>query len=115
MSDNGRRLDDPVYKWFKEREKYMCAWESLEIQLVQTRLCRQYNGFGGSRIPGEREYADPWVVATAKVCGAIVIAHERNRRSSQEKFRIPEVCVKEDLECSPIYRIVKDSGRTFRL
>ena len=50
----------------------------------------------------QNDSADPWLVATAKLNGYVVVTDERNRRG-----RIPMVCGKENVECMDLAAFIE--------
>ena len=113
LSNNGTRTNDPVYRWCKDREDMISVPSDRAIQTEVSRLVNEYT-FGGTGVPGSKDFADPFVVAVARLRNARVICHEARKKPKQTNLRIPDVCIKEGIPWSPVYRIILNEKWKFK-
>ncbi len=58
----------------------------------------------------ERNRADPFVVALARLRGGAVVTEERARRGPTGRPRIPDVCAHLDIECLDWFGLLRAIG-----
>ena len=96
------KIDDDLLRWIKDKEFFKEPTEDIQRQVRQI-LDRYPRLIDSLR---NRSIADPWVIAHAQFENAVVVTLEQKaRRSGQVK--IPDVCVKERIECIDIYDLIK--------
>jgi len=67
------------------------------MQLTGSRRSRNYEIVRPDADPRPR--ADGWVIALARVEGAVVVTHERSRPSAPKKRRIRDLCSHPGVKC----------------
>jgi hypothetical protein len=58
--------------------------------------------------------ADPWVIAQARVDGSIVVTHEVLVPATSIKVKIPNVCQRFSVQYIDTYRMLRETGASFR-
>ncbi len=61
----------------------------------------------------DRNQADPYLIALAKVKNAIVVSEEGSAHNSPKKMKIPDVCSKEGIRCIKLLPMLKEFGWKF--
>ncbi|ADG06912.1 conserved hypothetical protein [Kyrpidia tusciae DSM 2912] len=82
---------DALFRWVKER-RGMFIEPDNEIQNIVRHLVNKFPQI----IPQFSHtgvWADPWVVALAKVNGAIVVTEEKQASSNATRIKIPNMCI----------------------
>jgi predicted nucleic acid-binding protein len=57
--------------------------------------------------------ADPWIIAQAKVEGAVVVTHERLVKNESVKVKIPNICVQFGVKYVHTYEMLRALGAHF--
>jgi hypothetical protein len=96
--------DDELASWAKEN---IHTWQPLtdEVQECVREIMRGWGKLVDHR--KHRGSADPFVIATAKVAGAIVVTDEAP--GSENNVRIPYVCAQLDVRCLGLLEFVRAS------
>lgn len=118
LSANGTRTEDPIFQWCRQIRNSILAPSDKIVQKEVSRLVNAYSGFGGTNIPGEKNYSDPFVVAVASVSNAIVVTHEGHnskglRGMPIQHHKIPDVCRSESIAWTQVYGIIQREGWIF--
>lgn len=57
--------------------------------------------------------ADPWIIAQAKVEGAVVVTHEKLVTDNSAKVKIPNICIQFEVKYVDTYEMLRDMGARF--
>lgn len=57
--------------------------------------------------------ADPWIIAQAKVEGAVVVTHEKLVTDRSAKVKIPNICVLFEVKYVDTYEMLRELGARF--
>jgi len=57
--------------------------------------------------------ADPWIIAQAKVEGAVVVTHEKLVKHESAKVKIPNICVEFEVKYVHTYEMLRALGAHF--
>lgn len=106
----GKRVGDPVHGWAKKHKPAFLEL-SEEIQRHVVEIMARFPAMAKERSGYFR--ADPFVVATAKVSGALVVTHEADDGSTK-KPKIPLVCRWSRVSCVRFPEIVRREAWVFR-
>jgi hypothetical protein len=107
MDELDKKSDD-LCKWLKQRPHAIVPLEQA-IQQEGRALLLKY-----PKLVMERKQAfaaDPFVIATAKVMGHIVVTEEGN--GSANKPKIPDVCRAEGLQCIKLIDVIRSEAWVF--
>lgn len=100
------RGGDECYEWFKKRKEWFVHPNNEDIQNEVRRLVNTYNNFGLTT--GKNE-GNPYVIALAKVKGAVVVSNESPSNDMNEP-KIPDVCRVEGVQrIKFVQMIIKES------
>jgi hypothetical protein len=83
------KQDDDLWRWLKARPHFVQDVNE-EIQRHVRAILKQYPLLVNSR--KDRSMADPWVVAHALACGAVVVTKEMPGGGHGKNPKIPDVC-----------------------
>ena len=99
------RIEDGLRDWARTN---IAAWQPLTdpIQEVVGHIMANWGQLVDVR--KDRSRADPFVIATAKVIGAIVVTDEKHGTAKDP--RIPFVCERLDVPCLDVYSFVREAG-----
>ena len=101
--------DDELLDWaLAHREAFLPLTE--EIQLEAARITNVYDGLVD--FEREKSQADPFVIATARVVGAVVVTQERST-GNPLRPKIPDVCRAEGIICRNVLQMILDRGWQF--
>ena len=103
------KKDDDLHKWIQARKEMLLPLTE-PIQQEAVRLLSQYPRLVDT-LRG-RSKADPFVVASAIVFGAVVVTGEV-RTGSLDKPRIPDVCGDKGIRCISFLQMIRELGLTF--
>lgn len=106
-----KRGGDEVFKWAKAREA-MFIQPDEEVQRVVTQIVDAYPNFVPQESP-DGIWADPYIIALAKVRRAIVITGEIAVGRGSKKVKIPNVCAELDVECIDFLQLLRKEGWKF--
>jgi hypothetical protein len=101
------KLDD-LSKWTKERKQCFYQHDFIEESKIITKIGEKYENF---IIKPKEFYADPWIIAQAKVKSLKIITEEK---ISGNKERIPKIA-KElfGFECLSLFDLMRKEGWVF--
>ena len=83
------RHDDDLWRWLKARPHFVQEI-TADIQQHVRVILKHYPLLVNSK--KDRSMADPWVVAHALACGAVVVTKEMPGGESAKNPKIPDVC-----------------------
>ena len=106
-----RRGGDELYQWAKALD-FMFLEPSEEVQQVVSEIVERYPSF----VPDESSdgiWADPYVIALAKVNNAIIVTGEKPVGPGAKKPKIPNICQDLQIECISFLQLIRLEGWTF--
>lgn len=102
------KKDDDLHDWIKGRKEMLVSPEEA-IQVRVAELLSRYPRLVDT-LKG-RSQADPFVIATAMECGAVVVTGEV--MGTEERPRIPFVCNAEGIRCISFLEMIRELRLTF--
>jgi hypothetical protein len=102
------KKDDELHEWIQARKSMLIPPEE-QIQEKVAELLGKYPRLVDT-LKG-RSQADPFVIATAIECGAVVVTGES--MGTAEKPRIPFVCQAEGVRCISFLDMIRELKLTF--
>jgi Domain of unknown function (DUF4411) len=102
--------DDEIHKWAKANNTMFVPLDE-EIQNATQEILSQFPRLVGAM--KDRNRADPFVIALAKVKEAIVVTGERSS-GTRERPRIPNVCDQFKISHCTLLQLIRDKNWTFR-
>nr|WP_277995575.1 DUF4411 family protein [Desulfitibacter alkalitolerans] len=105
------RGGDELYQWALELD-FMFLEPSEEMQQVVSEIVETYPSF----IPDESSdgiWADPYVIALAKVNSAVVVTGEKAVGLGAKRPKIPNICQYLQIECIDFLQLVRLEGWKF--
>ena len=102
--------DDEVHKWGKANNAMFVPLDE-DVQNATQEILIQFPRLVGAM--KDRNRADPFVIALAKVKGAIVVTGEKSR-GTEDRPRIPNVCDHFGIGHCTLLQLIRDNGWTFR-
>jgi len=103
--------DDDVYRWVREREERLVCESDERVQEIVARISADYPAYRNTA-PGGKNFADPFVIATAKHNGCAVVTHER-ATGDMNGPRMPDVCRAEQIRPLQMYELVQLAAWVF--
>ncbi len=105
-----KRKDDDAYKWVKERP---LLFENVDenIQKTVSTIMRKYPRIIAEG--GQKNAADPFVIAFAIQHKLIVVTEEKKGSGSNKKPSIPFLCKAFDVECINLLDLIRLEEWTF--
>jgi len=103
------KKDDDTYEWAKNNSKIFIEldeevqWATSEILNEFPRLVADMSG---------RNHADSFVIALARVKGAVVVTNEKRARNPKTP-KIPDVCEHLDIRCIDLLNLILEKGWRF--
>lgn len=99
------RIEDSLRDWARLN---IAVWHPLSdpVQDVVTNIMATWGKLVDSR--KDRSRADPFVIATAKVTGSVVVTGEQH--GTEKKPQIPFVCEHLDVPWLDVYAFVREAG-----
>ncbi|HKS36663.1 MAG TPA: DUF4411 family protein [Verrucomicrobiae bacterium] len=104
-----KRKSDDLHEWIQARKKLLVPLDE-EIQAQATLLLREFPRLVDT-LRG-RGKADPFVLATAIKCNAVVVTGEI-LTGKMDKPRIPDVCQVKDIRCINFLQMIRELKLTF--
>lgn len=105
-----KTFGDELSNWVKERKAHFLEVSDEATQASFADVAEYAAGLAGLK-PGSLEDflqgADPWLIAKAKVLGAVVVTHEVLVPESSKKIKIPNVCRKFGVEYMSTFQLLK--------
>ena len=110
--------DDEIGLWLQKHRKLLGTQSGPNVQRIVGRLVQAYPGIGGTGV-GDKNYADPFVIAHAIAATkdgieGFVITHEEMAKKDRRP-KIPNVCQAEGLRAQKIHEVVKRHNLPFSL
>lgn len=102
--------DDEIHKWAKANGAMFVPLDE-EIQNATQEILSQFPRLVGAM--KDRNRADPFVIALAKIKQATVVTGERSSGTS-DRPRIPNVCNHFGIAHRTLLQLIRDKGWTFR-
>lgn len=102
--------DDEIHKWAKANSAMFVPLDE-DIQNATQEILIQFPRLVGAM--KDRNRADPFVIALAKIKAAIVVTGERSS-GTRERPRIPNVCDQFGIGHRTLLQLIRDKGWTFR-
>jgi Domain of unknown function (DUF4411) len=102
--------DDELRRWLRERAPAVAETSSEELEIVREIAARHPDW-----VRGAKNAADPFIIATAKFRGAVVVTDERPSGPGTEdrNLRIPTVAAEFGVECILPTELVRRCGWRF--
>lgn len=104
-----KKKDDGLYDWLKARKEVLVAIDE-EIQGKVSILLEAYPRLVDTH--RNRSQADPFVIATAEVLGAVVVTGEKPR-GKLDTPKIPDVCDARKIRCITFLEMLRELGWKF--
>ena len=102
--------DDEIHKWAKANSAMFVPLDE-DIQNATQEILSQFPRLVGAM--KDRNRADPFVIALAKIKEAIVVTGERSS-GTRDRPRIPNVCDYFGIIHRTLLQLIRDKGWTFR-
>ncbi len=102
--------DDEIHKWAKVNSAMFVPLDE-EVQEATRQILAHFPRLVGAM--KDRNRADPFVIALAKVKAATVITGERSS-GTRERPRIPNVCDHFNIGHRTLLQLIRDKSWTFR-
>ena len=96
------KIDDDLLKWIKDKKFFKNPNEDIQRRMRE--ILKKYPHLIDP-LKG-RSIADPWVIAHAQLENAVVVTLEQKARKASQ-VKIPDVCLKERIECIDIYNLIR--------
>jgi len=109
------RGEDDLADWVKDRKDGgMFVEPDEEIQAVFANIADYVeNKYANHQARPFLDDADPWVIAQAKVEGAVVVTHEKLVNDESAKVKIPNICVHFGVNYVDTYKMLRELGAHF--
>ena len=107
------RKDDELYKWCKSNEDVLSIESNGQIQSAVKELVIKYPQFAWSGFPKSKNFADPFVFASARVNNCSVVTHER-ATGNMSGPKLPDICRAEFISCLRFHDVIVQEGWIFR-
>lgn len=108
VRDELKRQDDELSKWMAQRP-YVYVPLDEEIQRATSEVLRDHPLL--MKATKNRNGADPFVIATAKVKNLTVVTEERG--GTESKPKIPSVCAALGIRCIDVLAFIREQGWSF--
>lgn len=105
------RGGDELYQWAKELD-FLFLEPSEKVQQVVSEIVERYPSF----VPDESSdgiWADPYVIALAKVNNAIIVTGEKAVGPGAKRPKIPNICQDLQIRCIDFLQLIRLEGWTF--
>lgn len=100
---------DGLYRWVKTRSKLFLPTDEA-TQTVVKEILEKFPKLVDTM--KNRNRADPFVIALARVTSSIVVTEEKNT-GTPDRPRIPIVCEHYNIKCMNILGLIRQQGWTF--
>lgn len=104
------KKDDEAFKWCKARSGIFVPLTG-DIQLATIEILREFPRLVDTK--KQRQQADPFVIAVARVKGAAVLTAETHRANGSKAPRIPDVCDHYGVDCHSFLDLIQIEGWVF--
>ena len=102
--------DDEVHNWAKKNSAMFLPLDA-EVQEATTEILAAFPRLVGAM--KDRNRADPFVIALAKIKQAVVVTGEKST-GTRDRPRIPIVCDHFDIGHRTLLQLIREKGWTFR-
>ena len=102
--------DDDAHKWAKKNSAMFVPLDA-EVQEATTEILSEFPRLVGAM--KDRNRADPFVIALAKIKQAVVVTAEKSI-GTRDRPRIPIVCEHFDIGHRTLLQLIREKGWTFR-
>ena len=116
----GRELkegNDELAEWAKARPEHFIKHDDNDTQLIFTQIAEIL--ISGDYNPANRDNflakADPWIIAKAKVIGAIIVTHESFVSPNTKKVKVPNICQQFGVPCINTFQFLRELKARFVL
>ncbi|MGE5586267.1 MAG: DUF4411 family protein [Bacillota bacterium] len=106
-----KRGGDEIYQWAKQREHAFLDADAT-VQRVVATIVDSFPSFLPSDSP-DGIWADPYIVAIAKVNGWAVVTGEKAVSPGAKRIKIPNVCQEVGVECTEFLQLIRREGWRF--
>ncbi|UCE62330.1 MAG: DUF4411 family protein [Phycisphaerales bacterium] len=103
-----QKVDDDLLKWIKSH-KEMFRPPDAEVQKEVQEILKRHTRLVDTK--RGRSIADPWVIAQAVVCDAIIVTEELPSRGRSPK--IPDVCEDLEIPYTNVLGLIREMGLKF--
>ena len=107
-----KKLDD-LYRWCKSSEDVLCHDSDVNVQTIVSEISNNYPNLSHGTSPSSKNFADPFVIATAAYFGCAVVTHEKPTNNMNGP-RIPDVCRAMNIKKMKFADFVKEQGLHYR-
>lgn len=104
------KQDDDVFAWAKARDDMFHKLDQLTLNTA-AEITRNFPKLINTS--QEKDMADPFLIALAKVKDAVLVTQETPLRNSPKRMKIPDVCEAMSVQCINILGMVKALGWRF--
>jgi len=104
-----RKEGDSLHEWAVSRRAVFLQLDD-EVQACAAEIMRGYPRLVDGRTG--KSYADPWVIATARVNQCVVVTGEKPT-GSLDRPKIPDVCRDLKLRCIGFVELIRQEGWRF--
>ncbi len=107
--------EDDLADWVKDRKDgRMFVEPDEEIQAVFADIADYVNDeYANHHVRPFLDGADPWIIAQAKVEGAVVVTHEKLVNDVSTKVKIPNICIQFGVKYVDTYKMLRALGARF--
>ena len=108
--------DDDLANWIKERKdsSFFIPFDDEETQKEFVKIAQYViNNFPQEQANKFLDVADPWLIAKAKVLGAIIVTQEVLAPSNTQKVKIPNICVHFGVNYNNPFNMLRNLGAKF--
>ncbi len=105
------RGGDDIYEWMKGRDYFFLEPDD-EVQTVVAEIVNSHLSFVPEESP-DGIWADPYVIALAKVKNAVVVTGEKAVGPGAKRITIPNVCQDIGVEYITILELIRREGWRF--
>lgn len=103
-----KRQEDGLAAWAKQQDQLLVPLDE-EIQKAVAEILGEHPLL--MKATKNRNGADPWVIATAKVRGLTVVTEEKG--GTERKPQIPSVCEATNVPCVDVLTFIRQAGWKF--
>ena len=102
-----KQQDDSLYAWCNQLPQLFCDID----QAILDKAAELVGNYPKMINPlGEKDGADPFLIAQAILCNGVVVTQEKIAGPTANKIKIPDVCCLIGLKCVTTLLMMKDLG-----
>lgn len=101
---------DDLHKWSAAHKDLFEKSTAREIQQIYREIVNyvaQHQVYSQAEVARFLDGADPWLIASAKAKGAIIVTHEVIAPNNSTKVKIPNIAPEFEVECTDIYDLLE--------